>query len=80
MTLYIVPIVEGHTEQGCIERLLHRVWVELLCRLTSGRGTVPWSSGLARSSDGEVLTDTLRKAFLKLRTSARETPRPGRSC
>ena len=30
MTLYIAPIVEGHTERVCLERLLHRVWVELL--------------------------------------------------
>lgn len=30
MTLYLVPIVEGQTEVGCIERLLQRVWKELL--------------------------------------------------
>ena len=30
MTFYIAPIVEGQTEAGCIERLLHRVWTELL--------------------------------------------------
>ncbi len=30
MTLYLVPIVEGQTEVGCIERLLQRVWAELL--------------------------------------------------
>ena len=30
MTLYIVPVVEGQTEQGCVERLLHRVWHELV--------------------------------------------------
>src|SRR5262249_23609647 len=30
MTLYVVPIVEGQTEAGCIERLLQRVWIELL--------------------------------------------------
>jgi hypothetical protein len=30
MTLYIVPIVEGQTEAGCVERLLQRVWTELL--------------------------------------------------
>ena len=30
MTLYLVPIVEGQTEVGCIERLLQRVWTELL--------------------------------------------------
>lgn len=30
MTFYLVPIVEGQTEVGCIERLLQRVWAELL--------------------------------------------------
>ncbi len=30
MTLYVGPIVEGQTEQRCVERLLHRVWAELL--------------------------------------------------
>jgi hypothetical protein len=30
MMLYIAPLVEGQTEAGCIERLLHRVWLELL--------------------------------------------------
>lgn len=30
MTLYIAPIVEGQTEALCIERLLHRIWTELL--------------------------------------------------
>ena len=30
MTFYVVPIVEGQTEAGCIERLLQRVWKELL--------------------------------------------------
>jgi hypothetical protein len=30
MTFYIAPIVEGQTEAGCIERLLQRVWTELL--------------------------------------------------
>ncbi len=30
MTYYIVPIVEGQTEAGCVERLLQRTWTELL--------------------------------------------------
>ena len=30
MTFYLVPIVEGQTEVGCVERLLQRVWTELL--------------------------------------------------
>lgn len=30
MTFYVVPIIEGQTEANCIERLLQRLWVELL--------------------------------------------------
>jgi Domain of unknown function (DUF4276) len=30
MTFFIVPIVEGQTENRCVERLLHRIWTELL--------------------------------------------------
>ena len=30
MTLYIAPLVEGHTEVGCVASLLCRVWAELL--------------------------------------------------
>jgi hypothetical protein len=30
MTFFIVPIVEGHTEAGYVERLLQRVWTTLL--------------------------------------------------
>lgn len=30
MTVYIAPVVEGHTEVKCLERILHRVWLELL--------------------------------------------------
>lgn len=30
MTLYIASIVEGQTEQSCLERLLQRTWAELL--------------------------------------------------
>jgi hypothetical protein len=30
VTFYLVPIVEGQTEVGCVERLLQRVWTELL--------------------------------------------------
>lgn len=32
MTLYIAPVVEGQTEQGCLEKLLQRTWSELLGR------------------------------------------------
>ncbi len=32
MTAFIAPIVEGHTEVRCVERLLGRIWRELLGR------------------------------------------------
>lgn len=30
MTLYVAPVVEGHAETRCVERLLHRIWNEVL--------------------------------------------------
>jgi Domain of unknown function (DUF4276) len=60
--------VEGQTEQGCVERMLQRVWHELLCRperlqvveaFRGHRDQLVHPSGL-------VLTDTVRKAFGKL--------------
>jgi hypothetical protein len=30
MTFYVVPIIEGQTEARCVERLLQRIWTELL--------------------------------------------------
>lgn len=32
MTLYVAPIVEGHTEAACAEVLLQRIWTKLLGR------------------------------------------------
>jgi Domain of unknown function (DUF4276) len=69
MPLYIIPIVEGQTEQGCIERLLHRIWGELL--LQTERLQIVEAFRGRRDElvhpNGEVLTDTLQKAFLKLK-------------
>jgi hypothetical protein len=74
MTLYIVPVVEGQTEQGCVERLLHRVWHELLCRperlqvVETFRG----HRDALVNATGVVLTDTVRKAFVKLKAKAKK--------
>jgi hypothetical protein len=68
MTFYIAPIVEGHTEAGCIERLLQRIWTELIAGpmrlqvLLPSRGQ---RDGLIGSS-GTVLADKVGEAFLKL--------------
>jgi hypothetical protein len=68
MTLYIAPIVEGHTEQECLERLLHRIWLELLER--SERLQVLEPSRPKRDAvvhpNGEVLEDKVQAAFAKL--------------
>lgn len=73
MTLYIVPIVEGQTEQDCcVERLLHRVWGELLGRPERLQVVEPFRGrrDALVQPDGMVLTDTIQKAFLKLRRKA----------
>lgn len=41
MSLVIAPIVEGHTEQHCVERLLHRVWNEIVIGTTRLQVTSP---------------------------------------
>jgi len=74
MTLYIVPIVEGQTEQGCVERLLHRIWQELLCRPERLQVVEPFRSHRDElvHLNGVVLTDTVRKAFVKLKAKVKK--------
>lgn len=76
MTLYVAPVVEGQTEQGCIERLLHRVWHELLCRPERLQVVEPFRGhrDLLVHPNGVVLTDTVRKAFVKLTGKAKKDP------
>jgi hypothetical protein len=68
MTLYVVPIVEGQTEAGCVERLLQRVWAEPLAGpvrlqvLTPSRGK---RDALA-SPAGTDLAGKIKEACLKL--------------
>ncbi len=69
MTLYIVPVVEGQTEQGCVERILHRVWVhELLTQPERLQVVEPFRGHRDElvHPNGLVLAGTLRKAFVKL--------------
>src|ERR1700759_1368474 len=74
MTLYIVPIVEGQTEQGCVERLLHRVWQELLRRSDRLQVVEPFRGHRDElvHPNGVVLTATVRKAFVKLKAKAKK--------
>jgi hypothetical protein len=68
VTVYIAPIVEGHTESACIERLLQRVWLQLLARsvrlqvLQPSRG----SHGGLVSDQGTELITKIEEAYAKL--------------
>ncbi|VTR92662.1 Uncharacterized protein OS=Candidatus Entotheonella sp. TSY1 GN=ETSY1_21010 PE=4 SV=1: DUF4276 [Gemmata massiliana] len=76
MTLYIAPVVEGHTEQGCVEGLLYRIWTELLCRPERLQVIEPFRThrDSLTHPNGEVLSDTVQKAYLKLRAKTRKDP------
>ncbi|MCI0700529.1 MAG: DUF4276 family protein [Planctomycetia bacterium] len=74
MTLYIAPVVEGQTEQGCLEKLLRRVWNELLGCSERLQVVEPFRGqrdALVHPS-GTVLVDSVEKAFLKLRAVSRK--------
>jgi Domain of unknown function (DUF4276) len=76
MTVYVVPIVEGQTEAQCVERLLQRIWVELLGRSERLQVLAPFRGkrdGLVQA-DGVELTRFVQKAFLKLQGKARRDP------
>ena len=74
MTHYIVPIVEGQTEQGCVERLLQRIWSELLGRTERLQVVEPFRARRDElmHSNGQVLAVVVSKAFLKLRTKSKD--------
>lgn len=73
MTLYIVPVVEGQTEQGCVERLLQRVWHELLGQPERLQVVEPFRGHRDElvHPNGLVLTDTVSRALVKLRSRAK---------
>lgn len=74
MNVYVAPIVEGQTEQRCVERLLHRIWMELLQRPERLQVLEPFRGH--RDSlvhpDGSVLSASVQKAFLKLQAKTRK--------
>jgi hypothetical protein len=78
MTLYIVPIVEGHTEGqpelACVERLLHRVWEQLLGQTERLQVVEPFRGHRDQlvHSNGLVLTDTVGRALVKLRSKSKK--------
>ena len=76
MTLYVAPIVEGHTEDKCIERLLQRTWHELL-GATDRLQVLPASREHRDKLVEPAGTDLVRKieeALLKLRQRLKRDP------
>lgn len=73
MIVYIAPIVEGHAEQRCVERLLHRIWKELLHRPERLQVLEPFraSRDALVHRNGVELTQTVEKVFVKLQAKAR---------
>lgn len=68
MTYFLVPIVEGHAEDRCIERLLHRIWLELLnapARLQVLRPSRGNRDALINPQHSH-LSDKVGEAYLKL--------------
>ena len=75
MTLYVAPVVEGQTEQKCVERLLHRIWNELLGGADRLQVLEPFRGprGSLVHADGKALGEAVQKAWLALdRRTARD--------
>jgi hypothetical protein len=76
MTVYVAPVVEGQTEQGCVERLLQRTWSQVLGRPERLQVLEPFRRprGQLVQANGEALTKAVQEAYLKLRAKIkRET-------
>ena len=74
MIVYIAPIVEGHAEQRCVERLLHRIWTELLHRPERLQVLEPFRGprNALVHPNGVELTQSVEKVFVKLQAKARK--------
>src|SRR5438093_1565171 len=73
MTLFVAPIVEGHTEQSCVDRLLHRIWemlqaTERLQVLTATRGNRDEILDVQK----DALNNKVEQALLKLGQSSQK--------
>jgi hypothetical protein len=68
MTFFIVPIVEGQTENTCVERLLHRVWTELLAGSVRLQVLLPSRASRDKlvNPTGAELADKVEEAVAKL--------------
>jgi len=76
MNFYIVPIIEGQTEAGCVEKLLQRLWRELLSspvRMQVLRPSRGQRDVLIRE-DGADLAIKIEKAYANLGQHLRRDP------
>ena len=75
MTLYIAPIVEGQTEQGCLERLLQRTWTELLGQSERLQVLEPFRGHRDELINSETaLIKTIQQSLYKLNAKAIRDP------
>jgi len=75
MTLYIANIVEGQTEQGCLERLLQRTWTELLGQTERLQVLEPFCGPRDKliQSPGDLIM-TIEQSLQKLYSKAKRDP------
>jgi Domain of unknown function (DUF4276) len=76
VTYYIVPIVEGQTEVGCVQGLLRRVWEELLAGPIPLQ-VLPPSRGKRDSlvsPSGTALAEKIGEAYSRLSQCLRRDP------
>ena len=73
MSFFIAPVVEGHTEQQCLERLLHRIWRELLDRTERLQVLAPFRGKRDEfiHANGEALGAMVQKAHFDLLAKSR---------
>src|SRR4051812_11623418 len=74
MTVYVAPVVEGQTEQLCLERLLQRTWAQLLGRPERLQVLEAFRRprGQLVQASGEALAKAVQEAHLKLRAKIKK--------
>jgi hypothetical protein len=76
MTLYVAPIVEGETEEGCIKIILSRIWRELLAAADREELCVLEPNPAHRSAlvrnDHPALSEKVEQSFRRLRSRLRQ--------
>jgi hypothetical protein len=76
VTLYVAPVVEGHTEQDFLAPFLYRVWQQLLGRSEQLLVLEPWRGKRAElaHTNGVALSNAVQKSFAKLGAKTKHDP------